>query len=325
MKRVGDLFNSIIEIENLAFAAHKAFRGKSLTNEVKIFRQDFLHNIFVLREELLNGNILIGNYHKFLIYEPKERLICAAPLKQRIIHHAIMNVCHDIFERNLIYDCYASRPGKGIHKAINRVKENIPKYKYYAKLDVRKFFDSINHDVLKVLLRRLFKDNKLLNIFDLIIDSYGTDKGLPIGNLTSQYFANYYLSPLDHFIKEEVKVPLYLRYMDDVVILDKDYIHLKQTIKKYCRYAEKILLLHIKPPIIGRTCNGVAFLGYKIYGQRILMNGKGKRRYMKMIKILGTLFKKSIISEKEYSSRIQSYLAYACFADSYKFRKNLVK
>lgn len=318
------MFDRIIEPENLAIAAHKAFRGKSLTNEVKIFRKDFLNNINLLRDDLLTGNLSVGKYHKFVIYEPKERLICAASIRQRIVHHAIMNICHPFFERNLIYDCFASRPGKGTHKAILRLKESIKGYKYYAKLDIRKFFDSINHDILKELLRRLFKDEKLLRLFDKIIDSYGAECGLPIGNLTSQYFANYYLSPLDHFMKEEAKVSVYIRYMDDVIILDKDKNRLKENIEFYCQYARNNLKLCVKPPIIGRTCNGVPFLGYKIFAQRILMNGKGKRRYVKAVRVLDELFKKSIITEKEYSARITSYLSYVCFADSYVFRKKLI-
>lgn len=325
MKRAGNLFDSISSLSNLALAAHKAFRGKSETNEVKIFRKDFLHNINLLRTDLIRGNFTIGNYHKFVIYEPKERIICAAPIKQRILHHAIMNVCHPVFERNLIYDSYASRPGKGTHKAIKRLKEKIMGYKYYAKLDVRKFFDSINHVILKRLLRRLFKDEQLLCLFDAIINSYGVECGLPIGNLTSQYFANYYLSPLDHFMKEDAKALFYIRYMDDVIILDKEIGRLKQLTKIYCEYAQNELKLCIKPPIIGRVCNGVPFLGYKIFPHNILMNGKGKRRFIKGVKLIDHLFNKSIISEKEYSTRIASYLSYACFADSHKFRKRLLK
>lgn len=325
MKRVGNLYDSVADFENLILAAHKAFRGKSETNEVKAFREDFLQSINSLRTDLRIGNLSVGNYHKFVIYEPKERLICEAPIKQRILHHAIMNVCHPVFERNLIYDCYASRPEKGTHKAIIRLKEKIKGYKYYAKLDVRKYFDSINHDILKRLLRRLFKDEKLLSLFDAIIESYGTECGLPIGNLTSQYFANYYLSPLDHFMKEDAKALVYIRYMDDVIILDKEISNLKKLIKIYCQYAKTELQLCIKPPIIGRTCNGVPFLGYQIFAQRILMNGKGKRRFVKIIKLIDDLFNKSLISEKEYSVRISSCLSYVCFADSYKFRKSLWK
>lgn len=321
---MNNLFEVIAEPENLALAAHKAFRGNAHIYGVKKFRQDFLHNVYKIREELLDGRIVTSDYHKFLVYEPKERLICAAPIKQRILHHAVMNVCHCIFDRNLIFDSYASRPGKGTHKAIVRVKDKIKDYKYYAKLDVRKFFDSVNHEVLKSLLRRMFKDVRLLEIFDDIIDSYGKDKGLPIGNLTSQYFANYYLSGLDHFMKEQVKTPMYVRYMDDVILMDNDYDKLKNMIRQYCEYSYEKLRLCIKPPIVGRTCHGIPFLGYKIFGHSIMMNGKGKRRYIKNLRLVDMLYKNAKISESEYSIRIISNLSYACFADSAKFRANLL-
>ncbi|MDE7388445.1 MAG: RNA-directed DNA polymerase, partial [Muribaculaceae bacterium] len=207
-------------------AAHKAFKGKSQTPEVLKFRRNFMDSIIRLRQEIIYGEVEIGNYNQFIIFEPKQRLICAAPLRQRIMHHAIMNVCHCIFDRQLIYDSYASRPLKGTHRAIQRVREKSVGYRYFVKLDIRKFFDSIDHGVLKSLLRRILKDKKLLQLLDQIIDSYGCERGLPIGNLTSQYFANYYLSPLDHYMKEDIKAPVYVRYMDDVIMMAQDKRHL---------------------------------------------------------------------------------------------------
>lgn len=324
MKRNADLFWKIVDIDNLILASYRAFKGKSSVKEVKLFRQNFLENIFGLKEDLMLGNVEFGNYHRFVIYEPKERLICAAPIKQRIIHHAIMNICHNLFDRHLIFDCYASRPGKGIHKAIVRVKEKQKLFTYFVKLDIKKFFDSINHDVLKKQLKQLFKDEQLLSLFDKIIDSYGDTKGMPIGNLTSQYFANHYLSSLDHYMKEIIKVPFYIRYMDDVVMMDRDKENLKQVIRHYILYAEKELKISVKPPLIGRTCHGVPFLGYKIFGDRIIMNGKGKRRFAKKLLTLKKLYQSATISEGEYSARITSLLTYACFADSYKFRSKCV-
>lgn len=324
MKRVGNLFESIISPENIALAAYKACRGKAMSSEVKMFRQDFLKNITEIRDEIIGGQITFGNYNRFVIYEPKERQICAAPLKQRIVHHAVMNICDEYFDRNLIYDSYASRNGKGVHKAINRVKGYIKSYRYFAKLDFRKYFDSIDHDVLKRLLLRMFKDSMLIELFNEIIDSYGDGRGLPIGNLTSQYFANYYLSGLDHFMKETISVPVYIRYMDDVIMMSNSMKTLKYYIGNYSNFAREKLKLDIKPPIVGRSCCGIPFLGYIIYDNSILMNGKGKRRLIRNVKILEELFSKSEISEKEYSARLTSMLAYVCFADSYKFRARLL-
>lgn len=324
MKRVGNLFDKIVEIENLMCSAHKAFKNKSSTREVIYFRKNFLQNIINIREELKSGTIELGNYRRFIIYEPKERHISAAPLKQRIVHHAIMNICHNFFDKNLIYDCFASRVGKGTHKAIKRLQEKQKSFLYYVKLDFRKYFDSIDHFVLKTLLRRLFKDPFLINLLDRIIDTYGKDfKGIPIGNLTSQYFANFYISGLDHYMKEEVKVPFYIRYMDDVIILSSDFKQLKHAVKQYIAFSDSKLHLQVKPPIIGRVCHGIPFLGYRIYRDRIIINGKGKRRIIKKLKLLERLFHTSRISEKEISNRIHSSLSYLNFADSYKFRKKV--
>lgn len=273
---------------------------------------------------MLDGGLEIGNYHKFVIYEPKKRQICAAPLRQRILHHAIMNVCHEYFERHLIFDCYASRPGKGTHKAIKRVQDMMGAYRYFAKIDIRKYFDSIDHDVLKALLVRLFNDQRLLCLFDKIIDSYGERTGLPIGNLTSQYFANYYLSSLDHYMKEVMGAGLYVRYMDDVIMMSKTKQEIKKLVAGYVAYASDHLKLQAKPPIIGLTYNGIPFLGYKIYRERIVMNGKGKRRFCKNIGMLGKLFSRSAISEREYADRLVAVLAYPAFADSRQYRRRVL-
>ncbi|MBD5425137.1 MAG: RNA-directed DNA polymerase [Bacteroides sp.] len=323
MKRVGNLFDSIAEVDNIALAACKAFRGKSQSQEVIEFRQNFMDNIVAIRNGILSESIQVGNYRRFIVYEPKLREICAAPLAQRILQHAIMNVCHEYFERCLIYDCYASRPLKGTHKAILRVKQKSSEFKYYVKLDIRKFFDSIDHSILKNRLARLIKDKSLFRLFNRIIDSHGDGCGLPIGNLTSQYFANFYLSSVDHYMKEVVKTPVYVRYMDDVIIMAKDKAALLMLMHKYVEFVDKNLNLRVKPPIVGNINNGIPFLGYRIFRDKILMNGKGKRRFRKNLRSLGELFYKAEISEREYSNRLMSNLAYAGFADSYVFRKKL--
>lgn len=324
MKRVGNIFEKILNINNLTLAAYDTFKGKSTTVEVKNFRNDFFQNILRIREDLLQEKAEFGNYRKFVIFEPKKRIISAAPLAQRIIHHGIMNICHKYFDCHLIYDSYASRPGKGTHKAIRRVQSKIRHHKYFAKLDVKKFFDSIDHSILKKLLRRIFKDEAVLRLFDNIIDSHNEIKGLPIGNLTSQYFANYYLSFLDHYMKEVVKAPVYVRYMDDVIIMGESKEQISYLVEKYKNYASEKLKLQIKPPIIGLTSNGILFLGFKIYAYKLLLSGKGKRRFIKNINNLNSLFIKSYISENEYTARINSCLNFVTFADSYNFRKRVI-
>lgn len=324
MKRAGNLIEEIADFDNLALASYKAFKGKSASNEVKRFRSNYHWNILKIRHQILSGDVEVGNYNRFVIFEPKKRIICAAPLEQRVLHHAIMNICHRYFDKSLIYDCYASRPGKGVHKAVKRVMDLAGANKYYVKLDICKYFDSINHTILNTKLVELFKDNRLLQLFYKIIDSYGDfNVGLPIGNLTSQYFANYYLSGLDHAMKESAKCKVYIRYMDDVIMMGNSIEEIKYLTNFYCDYAMSNLQLLVKPPIVGRTCHGIPFLGFKIYPNSILLGGKAKRRYKRNITKLDRLFWNNRISEKEYALRLSSNIAFVEFADSYKFRKLL--
>lgn len=284
-----------------------------------------MENINSIREQLLSGDLKHWKYHKFVVYEPKKRIISAAPIEQRVIQHALMNICHSVFERFQIFDSYASRPGKGTHKAVLRLKEKVGRFRFFVKLDVKKYFDSVNHDVLRTLLEKIIKDVQILRIFYTIIESHGKKEGLPIGNLTSQYFANYYLAYLDHYMKEVVKAPFYIRYMDDVVMLNEDKIELRKLVNEYINYANQKLKLQIKPPIIGRSCKGVDFLGYKVYKDKIMIGGRGKKRFRKNLKKTDALFEKSQISENGYRSRLSAIIGYAQFADSEKFLRKWVK
>ena len=213
MKRVGHLTEQIASIDNLYLAFIKACRGKQCKKEVKAFRRNFDSNISQIQHEIMSGCVDVGHYHYFTIHDPKERLICAAPFKERVLHHALMNICHKYFDRSLIDETFATRPGKGQYKAIDMAVDAFKQYEYVAKIDMRKYFDSISHQILKQQLRNKFKDARLLEVFFQIIDSYHTTdgNGLPIGNLTSQYFANMYLSGLDHYAKEHLHIPIYIR------------------------------------------------------------------------------------------------------------------
>ncbi len=324
MRRKGALFDSILDLDNIALGAYKAFRGKNDKREVIEFENNFDANIVRVKKLIQKGEIEC-KYHRFIIYEPKERQIYAASLVDRIIQHSIMNVCHNYFERTFIFDSYASRIGKGIDAAIIRTQKGTIKFRYFAKLDVRKYFDSINHEVLKSILLRMFKDQRLLGLFWRIIDSYCVKNGcgIPIGNLMSQYFANAYLNRIDHFMKEDVKVPFYVRYMDDVVMMDDDLYKLKNCIGRYVNYAREILKLEIKPPVIGTTKEGgVCFLGYKIKSGSVTLCGRSKRRYRHKLLLIDNLFITGKISELEYRERIQSMIAFAKRATSEKFMKS---
>ena len=220
MKRAGNLYNKIATSENVRIAYYKAKKGKRFNKDVLIYSQNLEKNLQKLQSELKNRRIPVGNYHFFKIFDPKERVICAADFRERILHHAIMNVLDPLFERFQIFDTFACRKNKGTHKVVKRAFYFTKIYPCFVKMDVRKYFDSIDHAILKNLLRRKIKDKAVLNLLDSIIDSYNKTpgRGIPIGNLTSQYFANFYLGFADRYIKETLKIHGYVRYMDDMVI-----------------------------------------------------------------------------------------------------------
>lgn len=252
MKRAGYLIERIADTDNLLYAYYRAARGKRMSTQAQRFAAALDANVARLRADILSGFVQVGNYTYFHIQDPKPRLICAAEFSERVLHHAIVNVCHPYFERQLIETTYATRPGKGIYQAIDRAEKAMRRYPFVAKCDFRKYYDTIDHQILKLLLQRLFKDPKLLQIFNLIIDSYhvGPGKGLPIGNLTSQYFANYYLSGLDHYVKEELKLGEYVRYMDDFLLFAPTRQALAGAVERVWQYASTRRALVLKPATV---------------------------------------------------------------------------
>ncbi len=327
MKRYGHLIEQIADTENLYQAYYKARLGKMHKTETILYANNLHNNIMALRSQFLSGNVEVGNYTYFKIYDPKERTICAAPFAQRVMHHAIINICHQYFDRNLISDTYATRIGKGIYAAIGKAKPAMAHYNYAAKLDVRKYFDSINHITLKNKLLQLFKDARLLNVFYQIIDSYQTAQncGLPIGNLTSQYFANFYLSATDHYIKEQLKTPVYLRYMDDMLLFGNSREGLRQTVRSIEEKLDCKLQLQLKPWQVQTTKQGVSFLGYKLLPYNILLNRRSKLRFKQKMVEYSKNIKSGKWNDADYQQHIIPLLAFAEHADTQKLRKEILK
>ncbi|MCK5198417.1 MAG: group II intron reverse transcriptase domain-containing protein, partial [Spirochaetales bacterium] len=249
MKRAGNLYNRIVTSENIKIAYYKAKKGKRFKKDVLIYNQNLEKNLQNMQVELINRNVTVGNYHFFKIFDPKERVICAADFRERILHHAIMNVMDPIFEKFQIFDSFACRKNKGTHKAVRRAFYFSKKYSYFVKMDIRKYFDSIDHAVLKNLLRRKIKDKSVLDLLDSIIDSYAKTpgRGIPIGNLTSQYFANFYLGFADRYIKETLKITGYVRYMDDMVIWGENQQKLNICKDSITSHIKNMLKLDVKP------------------------------------------------------------------------------
>ena len=213
MKRAGQLLAHIAEPANLRLAFWKAAKGKRARADCRAFQERLDINLAELRSELLAGAIRVGDYRTFTVHDPKERTICAAAFRERVLHHALMNVCEPVLERAAVFDSYACRRGRGQLAAVRRAESYARERGWFLKMDVRKYFDSVDQRVLLDLLGRKFKDAAVLGLFRQILASYQTAPGcgLPIGNLTSQHFANFYLAPLDRFIKEHLRCRAYVR------------------------------------------------------------------------------------------------------------------
>ncbi len=322
MKRLNNLTPLIADPDNLQLAFWKARKAKDGKKEVILFRKNLDKNLLLLRNQILSGNVEVGSYYYFTIYEPKERLICAASFPQRVLHHAIINICHNTFEKHQIYDSYASRKGKGTYAAIERAKSFQKKYNWFLKFDVRKYFDSVDHEILKQLLQCKFKDHKLLSIFYQIIDSYHTQAktGLPIGNLTSQYLANHYLSLSDHYIKEKLQIKAYVRYMDDMVLWSNNKAELLKIGNKFSVFIKNNLKLDLKPFCLNATDKGLPFLGYLLTPTNIRLNRNSKKRFIKKLKYFNNKLNNNEINQTDFQRHLVPLLAFTEHANTFGFR-----
>jgi len=303
------MYNKICSWNNLLLGYQRASKGKRGNPNVAAFEHRLEENFIRLQEELLTRTYSPGPYDSFYIHEPKRRLISAAPFRDRVVHHALCNVIEPIFERTFISDSYANRIGKGTHRALNMAQKMARRYPYVLQCDIRQFFPSIDHEILRSILALNIEDEGVLWLIDKILESGkgvlseeyemfwlpGDDpvaldrpRGLPIGNLTSQFWANCYLNPFDHFIKRELRCKAYVRYVDDCVLFAKD----KRTLWQWrdaiiARLMSLRLTIH--PGAHPRpVTEGIPFLGFVIYpDERRLKRRKGihyHRRLRKLIK-----------------------------------------
>lgn len=325
-KRVGFLIENIADTDNLRLAFWKACKGKENKEEVIAYREKLDANLFSLRNELLNGTVEVGNYHYFTIHDPKERLICAASYRERMLHHAIMNICHTYFEKFQVFDSYATRIEKGQYAAFDRAKFYSEKYQWFCKLDVRKYFNSIDHNVLYEKLTTKIKDPFLLDLFHKIIKSYQSlpDKGLPIGNLTSQYFANFYLGFADYFIKEKLQASAYVRYMDDMVFWSNDKESLLALANQFTKFINTTLKLQLKPYCINSLEKGLPFLGYVTFKNYIRLNKNSKKRFIQKMKLYHLNLENEKWTQSEYVRHVLPLIAFTQHANSINLRKQLL-
>ncbi len=328
MKRVGGLMPLIAEPDNLREAFLKAARGKHGKADCRTFQSRLDENLETLRQELLAGEVRVGDYHRFTIFGPKERTICAASFGQRVLHHAVMAVCEPVLERAAVFDSYACRKGKGRLAAVERARGYARRHEWFLKMDVRKYFDSIHHETLAGLLGRKFKDRPVLALFGKIIGSYETapGRGLPIGNLTSQHFANYYLAPLDRFIKERLGRRAYVRYMDDFVVWGSRREELSDVRAQVHGFLAERLKLELKAePVLNRTAVGMDFLGYRLFPDRMRLARRSKVRFARKFRGYERAFLEGDWGEAQLQQRVQALLAFVMPTDSAAFRRHVLE
>jgi RNA-directed DNA polymerase len=275
-----------------------------------------------LQKQLSTGELQLGGYHYFKIYDPKERMICAAPFSQRVLHHAIMNVCHDVFESKQIYHSYATRPGKGTHAAVRYAADCTQKYRWFLKLDVKKFFDSIDHNHLKRNVFSLFKEDAVCQLFYQIIDSYEAfpDRGVPIGNLTSQYLSNHCLCGLDNYVLQDLKPKAYIRYMDDMLLFAADKSQLIVAAKTIKEYLKNEMQLQLKPICLNSTDRGVPFLGFLLTPQKILLAARSRQRFVAKYLEKCDLLDAGLLSQSQFGQQMLALSSFTSLADSKDFR-----
>jgi retron-type reverse transcriptase len=317
MKRIGSLYDKIISIENLQLADEKARNGKLKSYGVIRHDKNREENILRLHEILKNGTFKTSQYDIFTIHKPKERKIYRLPyFPDRIVHHAIMNILEPIWVSVFTTDTYSCIKNRGIHAAAKKLKkvlkENPDDTKYCLKIDIKKFYPSIDHDILKRIIRQKIKNKDLLSLLDEIIDS--TD-GVPIGNYLSQYFANLYLAYFDHWLKEVKGVKFYFRYADDIIILHKDKSYLHELFREMQTYLSDNLKLEIKSnwqvfPVASR---GIDFIGYVFYHTHTRLRKSIKQRFCRR---LGRINKKNNLTESELKQNICSWWGWIKHCDS---------
>lgn len=336
-KRHGKLFEQIVEFDNLYNAYLKARRNKRYRPEVLEFSAHLEENLIQMQNELIWGQYRTGKYRMFYVHEPKKRLVAALPFKDRVVQHAIMAAIEPLFERQFISGSYACRPGKGMHAGADQVQRWLRQCRhnwgdvYCLKADVRKYFPNINHGVLKRILRRTIKDKRVLALLDEVIESAEepgelNPVGIPIGNLTSQLFANLYLNELDQFTKHKLKSKYYIRYMDDFLLLSDSKQQLWQWLREIEAFLHANLALELnhKTAIFPVASRGIDFLGYRIWPDYRLLRKSSVKRMRRKIKAYKRKYAAGEMGADDINRSVQSWLGHAQHADSYRIRTKLM-
>jgi hypothetical protein len=345
MKTYKHLYEQVCSFDNLYEAYRAARRGKRSAEAVAAFEFNEGVNLLQLQEELVAKTYTPGAYHHFYIHEPKRRKISAAPFRDRVVHHALCRVIEPIFERLFVYDSYACRVGKGTHRALDRCQEFARRYRYALQGDVLQFFPSIDHAILRELLARRIKDADVLWLIDQILasgagvlseehtpqwfpgdDLFAVNRpcGLPIGNLTSQFWANVYLNELDQFVKRELKCHAYLRYVDDSILFGDDKGQLHAWRAAGIAFLQTLRLrLHENTCRVFPVTEGISFLGFRIFPTHRRLKRTKAITFRRRLKGLLKAYAAREIELDRVNASTQGWINHVRYGDTYGLRRAL--
>ena len=342
-----NLYDAVIDFDNLLEAYSRARRGKQQTDEMRRFQFNLEMNLWNLHGELKDGTYQPGPYRHFRIVDPKPRKISAAPFRDRIVHHALCLIIQPLFERKFIFDSYANRAGKGAHKALDRAEGWVRRYPYVLKMDILKFFPSVDHAVLQKVWRRTIACRPTLDLCGHILaggdgvlaDEYpmqwfpgddlltplGRARGLPIGNLTSQFWANVLLNELDHFVVEQLRPGPYLRYVDDFLIFGENPSELWAARDAVVDFLARLRLsLHPRKCHVMPTTRGVPFLGFRLFPTHRRLLGDGLDRARRRLRRQRLALARGELTTEAFRRSLASWIGHAQHGDTWRLRELLL-
>jgi RNA-directed DNA polymerase len=345
LKTYKHLYARIISFENLHHAFKQARRGKRARNDVAAFEYDLEENLLRLQEELQSETYRPGTYFNFRILDPKPRLISAAPFRDRVVHHALCQVIEPIWERRLIHDTYACRVGKGTHAAIERAQAFSRRYPYVLKCDIEHFFPRMDHEILYSRFTRLIADPQTLRLCKLILASgagihadvppayfpgdnlfaAARPRGLPIGNLTSQFWANIHLDPLDQFVKRELKCQAYVRYVDDFLLFSENKAGMHKWRAEIIAFLAGLRLsLHEQEAQVFPVSTGIPFLGWRIHPDHLRLKRRNGVAFQRRFARLRSEYAAGRISRQRMDDSVRGWIAHVQHGQTWGLRRSLL-
>lgn len=352
MKTYRNLYPQVSAFENIYRAYRKARKGKRGVSSTADFEFDQERELIRLRDELQTQTWQPGPYHSFYIHDPKKRLISAAPFRDRVVHHALCNVIEPLWDTRFIFDTYANRKGKGTHAALDRCAQYARRFQYVLQCDLKQYFPSIDHALLRAELARWIKDEAVMELCDRIIasgvgvlnkeyemqwffdsDGIGGDdlfavnrpRGLPIGNLTSQFWANVFLNGFDHFVKRELKCAGYVRYVDDFLLFGDDKKQLHQWRARVIQWLAQLRLkLHETRAQVSPVTHGIPFLGFRVYPTHRRLKQRNVIHFRRRFKKNITQVTRGEMTLARLDESVQGWINHARYGDTWRLRSKVL-